>query len=1465
MKIIESNIDTFKFNWNGTNYSIYDDSLVLALNFNNNSALGENSTYFVDGGKYGNNATCSGSTCPNWTSSGRFGGAYLFDGSDDFVNVTPSGSVSGAFTVEMWANVKDTSGQGNSAGTMLSTRSPSDNSFDMKFYTNNKIHGDIGSGGGWITTAADASFNYATNTWYHVAYSVNQTGYWIYVNGVQMGSGSYASNTPLLYDGTHQISIGRYSSSLERFNGTLDEIRIYNRSLSAQEIWLQYQSEFQKYNGTTYLFYSNVTNLTTSTYTYYGWANDTEGNSAYTTSFTASSPRYLVVGLSPNTVTLAAPVNNTVWTVSSMVNFTYNVTDSLSILYCNLSINGLVNQSNSTVVKNQNQSFNVSFADGSYTWNVNCTDSEGNNGFSGLFNLVVNTAPPILNFMAPTEENGTAISRNWTRVNVTVTAANLDTFKFDWNGTNYSIYDGSLVLALGFNNNSAIGENSSKFVDASMYGNSGSCNVSGSCPIYTSAGRFNGAYVFDGAGDYVTVQDSVSLRVSSALTIEAWVSGKAPAVLGNGSDGAVTISSVKNINNDAIAAGRTSPDGVASAVSAIGSSNATVYNATGFAAGDEALLIDLQGNSTNYANVGTFEILLIQSNTSNTIVFASQVTKLYGASASNSDLGGQKIVLQRVPHYTNVTIQNGGVLACSAWNGSVGGVIVFKANGSVTVNGGGLINATGSGFDGGLGGGTGAGYSGDAVKGEQGDSYSGAGGLNQAANGGGGGSGAGEGGVWDNWGCTGGGGAGYSSAGTNGPNIPHASGGTGGSSYGAGSLGSLYLGSGGAGGGAEDSGAGLGSKGGRGGAGGGIIYMIVSQFTINGGVTANGNVGGNGQSGSDYGGGGGAGGSGGTIRIYANNASLGSNLTNASAGSPGTGASNTESGTDGGNSSKGRIAVYYTGSISGSTNPASNTSMSLANVLGKSGSYGLNYDGAVATGVINGNSISANVSSVGWVHLAVSFNGTTQSVYVNGSLAASGSYSGSINSTSNNLYLGADSNNYFNGTIDEVRIYASALSAQDIWLQYQTEFQKYNSTSYLFYSNLTNLSNGVYTYYGWANDSAGNSAYTNTYTAASPRYLSIGSGPFVGTVAVSDPDGDAIQLSVNDDVNVSCNATVYDPNGWQDIALVNASLWNYANSSLYGQDDMNMHYSNASCSKIGGSGNNFTAVCGFVLHHEALPGTWDCAILGKDSFSNYATSTGNNSVDQLVALTVYEQGISFGVMSIGSNSSVANSTNVTNQGNVAIDIKVSGNADMSCTSGTLGIGNIGYNVSSGNYDSMSSKMLSTTPTLEPAFNLGIEGAATPEGVPSTKNEYWTLRVPQGVGGFCNNTITVMAVIDEESTGLDFYVQNSAGSNVAYFSERGSLLIKGTCASASCASPPDGSFIVQNSTGAAVSYIDSSGNLCIQGASCAVSNATCTSPSDGSFIIQNSAGTDVAYINSTGGLCLNGDMTQNAAI
>ena len=69
-----------------------------------------------------------------------------------------------------------------------------------------------------------------------------------------------------------------------------------------------------------------------------------------------------------------------------------------------------------------------------------------------------------------------------------------------------------------------------------------------------------------------------------------------------------------------------------------------------------------------------------------------------------------------------------------------------------------------------------------------------------------------------------------------------------------------------------------------------------------------------------------------------------------------------------------------------------------------------------------------------WTHLAATYNGTTERLYVNGTQVAQRPQTGPIEVSSSPLRLGGNSvwGEFFKGRIDEVRIYNSALSATEI-------------------------------------------------------------------------------------------------------------------------------------------------------------------------------------------------------------------------------------------------------------------------------------------------------------------------------------------------------------------------------------------------------------------------------------------------
>ena len=75
----------------------------------------------------------------------------------------------------------------------------------------------------------------SADTWYHIALTWDGTNYVVYVDGVSEASGTYTGLSTL----NSIADIGNTGNSNERietFQGLLDEVRIYDRVLSADDV-----------------------------------------------------------------------------------------------------------------------------------------------------------------------------------------------------------------------------------------------------------------------------------------------------------------------------------------------------------------------------------------------------------------------------------------------------------------------------------------------------------------------------------------------------------------------------------------------------------------------------------------------------------------------------------------------------------------------------------------------------------------------------------------------------------------------------------------------------------------------------------------------------------------------------------------------------------------------------------------------------------------------------------------------------------------------------------------------------------------------------------------------------------------------------------------------------------------------------------------------------------------------------
>ena len=340
-----------------------------------------------------------------------------------------------------------------------------------------------------------------------------------------------------------------------------------------------------------------------------------------------------------------------------------------------------------------------------------------------------------------------------------------------------------------------------------------------------------------------------------------------------------------------------SPRSALSADSTVGQSTITLSTSSGLASGDELLIIQMQG-----ATAGGYEFRRVAAINGNQVSLTQPLTNSYYQTGMN------RAQVIRVPNYTNVTVTSGNAWYAPAWDGSTGGILVFRATGIVTVQPTAYIEASGRGYRGG----NPSCFGSSCTSGFAGESPLGLGTMTTARNGSGGGGGMGDPSVvgGGSGSASGGGGGGHATAGATGQNGGGTTvAGVGGTAVGEPTLASVFMGGGGGAGGCGDN---AGYAGQPGTTGGGIVFVLGRTVTIQGGIRTNGPNATNPT--KDGAGGGGAGGA---VLLKGSAVQIGTNLVAATGGLGGV----TENDGDGGNGAAGRIRIEYCQSLGGSTNP----------------------------------------------------------------------------------------------------------------------------------------------------------------------------------------------------------------------------------------------------------------------------------------------------------------------------------------------------------------------------------------------------------------------------------------------------------------------------------------------------------------------------------------------------------------
>ncbi len=476
---------------------------------------------------------------PTWNATGKVGGAYTLDG-DDYIRTAYEGGPS-EYTVSLWFNLAEEINVSQFGGRYMSLVSKTgDEQANIDLWsvwfnggTGLIFRNEHTADATYSTVVCTAPIFYK-DTWYHIAVTGNTTDGKIYLDGAlnNTASDNFVAG---VWDDSVPFDIGRpYTGTAGRFlNGSIDEVRVYNRALSPAQIDQLYRDTKDGYSNNQTIVSSETTKRDTWTCTITPTDGQDDGltrNDTVVIEADAVTLYSRLLPATPNATTdLIGYCNGT--SISTIVNYSYawykdgvlNLTgDNDGSFNKKLEIN-LHNLSSSNLTLND-------------IWTFSCLAKIGDENATSWKNasVTIQSLPPTHTTPIVLSSPGAYYpADNLTCYNQSTADQDGDavhnTYNWYLNGNPF------MVLNLPFNYNTANSANETK--DYSGYSNDGEAVGA----IWNSSGKVGGTYQFDGTNDFISVPDSNQLDIdSNDLTLEAWIYPKDCTGTGDGRQTVVT-------------------------------------------------------------------------------------------------------------------------------------------------------------------------------------------------------------------------------------------------------------------------------------------------------------------------------------------------------------------------------------------------------------------------------------------------------------------------------------------------------------------------------------------------------------------------------------------------------------------------------------------------------------------------------------------------------------------------------------------------------------------------------------------------------------------------------------------------------------------------------------------------------------------------------------------------------------
>lgn len=211
-------------------FNFVDGSLVLYYKLDNSSGA----VFDITGNL--NNGTNNGATrgVP-----GLINNSFSFDGTNDWVNVTNNWTTGVDWSISLWVNGSDS--DCSVSQYIMDLRSSSAVRHLIRCFSGSSnvvLEYDDGSQDDGLFGSNSAVFN---NSWNHLVATVDSGDLKTYLNGISIQNTTGLGSLPLSASDTGSIGSIRLGNNLF-FNGSVDEVGIWNRTLSVSEVLELYNS-----------------------------------------------------------------------------------------------------------------------------------------------------------------------------------------------------------------------------------------------------------------------------------------------------------------------------------------------------------------------------------------------------------------------------------------------------------------------------------------------------------------------------------------------------------------------------------------------------------------------------------------------------------------------------------------------------------------------------------------------------------------------------------------------------------------------------------------------------------------------------------------------------------------------------------------------------------------------------------------------------------------------------------------------------------------------------------------------------------------------------------------------------------------------------------------------------------------------------------------------------------------------